>query len=369
MAFLELDRIGKRFGSTRVLEDVTAGVVEGETLVLLGPSGSGKTTLLRIIAGFETPENGSVRVGDEDVTNLAPAKRNFGMVFQHYALFPHQTVAENVAFGLAAQGVDRAKIATRVEELLDLVELGELGARAIHEISGGQQQRVALARALAPGPRLLLLDEPLSNLDPTLRERTRRQLRELLGRVGMTAVWVTHEQQEAFDVGDRIALLDGGHLQQLGTAEDLYQRPATPFVADFVGQASWLPGVGEADGSVSVAAGVRWRATAADELGEGPVEVLLRPEDCRLKEPGEGRLPARVTARRFAGFATYVELVTDDGRTLTVAAEDGAPEVGARTGVEPIPGRPSPRSFAAAMTEPRRCSGADAGSPSRSPHS
>ncbi len=347
-AALALDGISKRFGDTRVLDDVRAEIAEGETLVLLGPSGSGKTTLLRIIAGFETPDRGRVVVAGDDVTAVRPARRNFGMVFQHYALFPHRTVAENVGFGLAARGLDRAAIAERVGELLRRVELAELGDRAIHEISGGQQQRVALARALATDPRLLLLDEPLSNLDPTLRERTRRQLRELLRRVGMTAVWVTHEQQEAFDVGDRVALLEAGRLQQLGTPQELYERPASRFVAGFVGRASWLGGVREAPGQVRVAPGVVWHAVdeAGGAAGE-PVSVLLRPEDCRLAQPGGGRLGGTIEGSRFAGEASFVQVSTVEGRTVTVRSDDRVPPEGVRVAIEPRANRPTPRLYAA----------------------
>ncbi|MDH3403652.1 MAG: ABC transporter ATP-binding protein [Acidobacteriota bacterium] len=356
MAFLELERIRKRFGDLVVLDGIDAAVAEGETLVLLGPSGSGKTTLLRILAGFETPEEGRLRVAGEDVSALPPARRNFGMVFQHYALFPHLDVGKNVAFGLAARGVPAAAQGSRVAEMLALVELPGFERRAVHEISGGQQQRVALARALAPSPRVLLLDEPLSNLDPALRERTRRQLRAVLRRVGITAVWVTHEQQEAFDVGDRIALLDGGRLQQLGTAAELYSRPASRFVADFVGQASWLGGRRVAAGEVEVAPGVRWRVAAdAGAASAGEVAVMLRPEDACLVQPATGVLAGRVRASRFTGHATEVEVELDDGTRLLVASHEAVPAAGSLVGVEPLAGRSSPRAFAPA--------GGDGGAP------
>ncbi|HEX6199743.1 MAG TPA: ABC transporter ATP-binding protein, partial [Thermoanaerobaculia bacterium] len=193
-AFLEIDRLSKRFGDLRVLDRVSLAVEEGEVLALLGPSGSGKTTFLRLLAGFETSDEGTIRAGGRAVEALPPARRGFGMVFQHYALFPHLTVAGNVAFGLETTGASRAEIAGRVAEVLGLVDLAGFESRRIEELSGGQQQRVALARALAPGPRLLLLDEPLSNLDPELRERTRRELLEAIRRVGITTVLVTHEQ-------------------------------------------------------------------------------------------------------------------------------------------------------------------------------
>ena len=205
---LILDRVGKRFGSVQVLEAFS-----------LGPSGCGKTTLLRLVAGFESPDAGEIRLGGERIDPLPAERRGFGMVFQHYALFPHLTVAGNVAFGLEERRLPRAEIAARVEAALARVELAGLGSRRVGELSGGQQQRVALARALAPEPQLLLLDEPLSNLDPSLRERTRRDLARFLAELGMTTILVTHEQEEAFELGHRVALLSGGRLAQVGTPE------------------------------------------------------------------------------------------------------------------------------------------------------
>ena len=233
---LELRGVGKSFGQVRVLEGLSLELAEGEILALLGLSGSGKTTALRLLAGFETPDVGEILLAGRDVTRLPPAQRGFGMVFQHYALFPHMTIFENVAFGLEARGAGKEEIRERVAAMLSLVDLAQLGHRRVSEISGGQQQRVALARALAPSPRLLLLDEPLSNLDPSLRERTREELRAAVKKVGITTVLVTHEQEEAFHVGDRIAVLNQGRLEQLGRPLDLYQRPESRFVATFIGR-------------------------------------------------------------------------------------------------------------------------------------
>jgi ABC-type Fe3+/spermidine/putrescine transport system ATPase subunit len=277
--FLLLDRLVKSFdaagaetvasgGVRRVLDGLTLAVERAEVVALLGPSGSGKTTALRLIAGFETPDPGGGRVVVEgqDVTALPPARRNFGMVFQHYALFPHLTVGENVAFGLEGRRLGREQLRSRVAAALALVDLPGFERRRVGEISGGQQQRVALARALAPEPRVLLLDEPLSNLDPALRERTRRELRRAIRRVGITTLLVTHEQEEAFHLGDRVAVLEGGVLHQVGTPRDLYDRPATRFVATFVGRASVLPGVfagREAAGAGQAAAGRAGQEAAA----------------------------------------------------------------------------------------------------------
>jgi ABC-type Fe3+/spermidine/putrescine transport system ATPase subunit len=272
------------------------------------------------------------------------------MVFQHYALFPHLDVGDNVAFGLAARGWDRERASARVREMLDLVELPAFERRAIHEISGGQQQRVALARALAPSPRVMLLDEPLSNLDPALRERTRRQLRAVLCRVGITAVWVTHEQQEAFDVGDRIAVLDRGRLQQLGTAQDLYARPETAFVASFVGEAGWLRGRRDGGGWVTLEGGVKWPASDAPGVENGAVDVLVRPQDLRVVGAGPEVLCGTVRHVQFVGHASHLEVDTEAG-SLVAACGGEAPAVGDTVGVAPHDGRGTPRLFPSSRRE------------------
>jgi putative spermidine/putrescine transport system ATP-binding protein len=297
-SFLALDQLRIRFSDTVTIGPVSLAIARGEILALLGPSGSGKTTLLRLLAGFERPDAGRVVIENENVTGLAPARRRVGMVFQHYALFPHLDVGENVAFGLEGKG-------DAVAQALALVDLAGFERRKVQELSGGQQQRVALARALAPAPRVLLLDEPLSNLDPSLRERTRRELRQLIKRVGITAVFVTHEQDEAFDLGDRIAVLNAGQLEQVGAPEDLYERPASLFVGTFVGRANVL------------------RGAAARALGasDGQV-VLVRPEQLRF---GTSGLPGVVAERRYTGAAAFFHVTTDSGDRLEVhAAPDGA---------------------------------------------
>jgi ABC-type Fe3+/spermidine/putrescine transport system ATPase subunit len=304
-SFLALDQLRIRFSDTVTIGPVSLAIARGEILALLGPSGSGKTTLLRLLAGFERADAGHVRIEGEDVTGLAPARRRVGMVFQHYALFPHLDVGENVAFGLVGQGAGGRGKGDDVAQALALVDLAGFERRKVQELSGGQQQRVALARALAPAPRVLLLDEPLSNLDPSLRERTRRELRQLIKRVGITAVFVTHEQDEAFDLGDRIAVLSAGRLEQVGTPEDLYERPASLFVGAFVGRANVL------------------RGAAARALGatDGQV-VLVRPEQLRFGEPG---LSGVVAERRYTGAAAFFQVTIDTGERLEVqAAPDGA---------------------------------------------
>jgi ABC-type Fe3+/spermidine/putrescine transport system ATPase subunit len=325
-ALLTLEQLRKSFGKQLVLREISLAVEEGEIMTLLGPSGSGKTTLLRLIAGFETPDSGSIEVGSEDVTRVPPERRNFGMVFQHYALFPHMTVAQNVAFGLDSQKLSRETTRKRVAEMLELVDLAGFQDRKVQEISGGQQQRVALARALAPHPRILLLDEPLSNLDPDLRERTRRQLRRAIQQVGLTAVWVTHEQEEAFDVGDRVALLEGGALEQVGTPEDLYLRPSSRFVATFVGRASILAGEQRAEGRAQIGdtrfrgQGVIWPVETAEGIEAGEeVDIVFRPEALTIGPPDQdATLAGEIVERRFTGESTFFLVRLTQGESLLV---------------------------------------------------
>jgi ABC-type Fe3+/spermidine/putrescine transport system ATPase subunit len=343
MAFLRVDGLAKRFGAAAAVDGVSLAIERGEVLALLGPSGSGKTTTLRLLAGFETPDAGSVVVDDLDVTRAPPVTRRFGMVFQHYALFPHLDVRGNVGFGLESVGVIGAELERRVTAALDLVDLAGFERRRIAQLSGGQQQRVALARALAPEPRVLLLDEPLSNLDPALRERTRRELHDLIHRIGITTVLVTHEQEEAFDLGDRVAVLRSGRLEQVGTPDELYGAPANPFVAGFVGRASTLEGVVVAllEGGTRVRVeGSEWGvpADAGVQGGLVPgqrVRVLVRPEALWLAQPEPGTLGAVVETRRFAG-ATSLFLVRTDGGTLLEVSGAGRPvAIGHRVGLVP----------------------------------
>lgn len=338
MPFLVLDRLDKSFENNHVLRELSLEIEKGEVLALLGPSGSGKTTALRLIAGFESPDRGRILVDGEEVTGLPPSRRRFGMVFQHYALFPHLTVGENVAFGLEGKdGVGR-----RVAEALTQVDLPGFEARRVGEISGGQQQRVALARALAPEPRVLLLDEPLSNLDPTLRERTRRELRIAIRKIGITTVLVTHEQEEAFHLGDRVAVLHGGILHQVGSPEDLYERPATRFVAGFVGRASAFLGIYEGDGQVRLPSGEVWAGEPAGGLKPGePAELVVRPESLAFMANG---LPGKVTERRYAGPFSYFQVALD-GREVEVMAPSGAVSEGDAVAVGLGTSGPRPRIF------------------------
>jgi iron(III) transport system ATP-binding protein len=341
---LELQGLTKDFGAVRAVDDVSLRVEPGELLTLLGPSGCGKTTTLRLVAGFETATAGRIVLAGRDVTRLRARERGVGMVFQNYALFPHLNVFENVAFGLKARGVAKAQVAARVEAALARVELAGYAERRVQQLSGGQQQRVALARALAPEPPLLLLDEPLSNLDATLRERTRTELRTLLKQVGITALFVTHDQEEAFALADRIAVMGGGRLQQLGTPETLYARPANAFVAGFIGRANLLPArvveaVGDAvactlEGAGAAGAGPAvWRGVAAAPVPAvgAAVRLLVRPEALRLRRAegggGEAWVRGVVRDRRFAGAATFYTVAAAGGELL-VQGEAGWAEPG-----------------------------------------
>jgi ABC-type Fe3+/spermidine/putrescine transport system ATPase subunit len=342
---LAIAGVAKRFGDLPVLDEISLECAAGEIVALLGPSGSGKTTLLRLVAGFERPERGEIRLGEERVDHLPPERRGFGMVFQHYALFPHRTVAGNVAFGLEARGLPRAAIAERVERALARVDLAGLGARKVSEISGGQQQRVALARALAPEPRVLLLDEPLSNLDPTLRERTRRELAGVLRGLGITTLLVTHEQEEAFELGQRIALLHRGRLDQVGTPEQLYREPATRFAAGFVGRASFVPvEVVARDGGTARVRGASLPGGEAEALAVDPIaaggrgEAMLRPEALELAEPGApGTLAGEVVAVRFGGAHSRVTVRAGGGTELEIQTAAALPALGAAVGVRRRP--------------------------------
>ncbi len=242
MAFLELERLTKSFGSHNAVDGLTLGVEKGEFVALLGPSGCGKTTTLQMIAGFVEPTSGAIRLGGKDLLAMKPAKRGLGIVFQSYALFPHMTVAENVGFGLEMQGVAAAERKTRVGETLELVGLGAFTARFPRQMSGGQQQRVALARALVIRPQVLLLDEPLSNLDAKLREGMQIELRQIQRTVGTTTILVTHDQAEAMALSDRIVVMNQGKAEQIGPPHEAYERPATPFVANFLGKTNLVNG-------------------------------------------------------------------------------------------------------------------------------
>ena len=333
MAQLEIQNLVKRYGDFHAVRDVSLNVADGEFLVLLGPSGCGKTTTLRMVAGFIEPTAGQVRLGGTDVTVLPPWKRNAGMVFQSYALFPHLTVAQNVAFGLEMRKVPRADIDKRVEETLALVRLKGYGARLPRQLSGGQQQRVALARALAIRPDVLLLDEPLSNLDAKLRQEVRVEIRELQQKMGLTTVMVTHDQEEALTMADRLVVMNEGSVRQVGSQRDLYERPADRFVAGFVGRSTFLDGTVEAPGRFRTEGGLSLACAGGTP---GKASLSLRPERIEIAAaalPGlDNSLPGTAEFVSYLGalIDIHVRLSSADRLVVQIANREGgfAPGVG-----------------------------------------
>ena len=285
MAAVRIENLSKRYGATVALERVDLEIAAGDICFLLGPSGCGKTTLLRAVAGFVEPDEGRIWMDNRDITREPAHLRGTALMFQSYALWPHLTVAQNVAFGLEEKRVPRPEITQRVGELLELMRLGAQAGRRIHELSGGQQQRVALARALAVQPRCLLLDEPLSNLDTRLRVEMRGEIRRLCKEAGLTAIYVSHDQKEALSIGDRVVVMNGGRICQTGRPEEVYRRPHSRFVAEFLGETNLLEGQVESGGTISTCAGLLKVETALDL---GPVLVSIRPEAWRLAAPAGG---------------------------------------------------------------------------------
>ncbi|MDQ1080312.1 ABC transporter ATP-binding protein [Pseudoroseomonas cervicalis] len=321
-AFLALDGVAKSYGPVQAVQDISFGVAQGEFLGLLGPSGCGKTTTLQMIAGFETPSRGSIRLAGQDLTATPPSRRNIGLVFQSYALFPHMSAAENVAFGLEMRRVPKPERRARVARALDLVHLAHLADRFPRQMSGGQQQRVALARALVIEPRLLLLDEPLSNLDAKLREEMQVELRELQKRVGVTTILVTHDQQEAMALCDRVAVMQGGRIVQIDQPWRAYDAPADGFVADFLGRSNCLPA--RAGGGMAEAAGHRFRLPEPLASLSGEVALSIRPERLQLQPEDAPGLPGTVHSRVFLGGFWLYRVATPAGDMLVTAQNTGA---------------------------------------------
>ncbi len=331
---LDLERVCKRFGATTALANIDLSVSAGEFVTILGPSGSGKTTLLKVIAGFELPDEGRVMLDGIDVTRLDPAKRNIGMVFQNYALFPHLTVERNVAYPLVTRGLARTEVAVRVLQALRMVELAELAGRLPKQLSGGQQQRVALARAVVFQPRLLLLDEPFCALDRKLREQMQLEVRRLQRRLGLTTLFITHDQEEALIMSDRIGVMDTGRLQQVGTPHEIYQAPANAFVADFIGESNLLSGMVEADSAgarVNLDAGpsieIASRADQQAKCGQR-ARVMIRPESCVDLTTGPAQTPTNridgtVLEIVYVGVSDKYRLRTAEGLELLVRLPSG----------------------------------------------
>ena len=315
---ISIRQLTKRYGDTHALDHIDLDIRSGEFLTLLGPSGSGKTTLLTVLAGFTRPDSGSLKFGDTEVICTPPHRRDVGMVFQNYALFPHMTVAGNVAFPLKLRGVKRDEAAQRVEQALEMVRLGGFGARGIDQLSGGQRQRVALARAMVFEPRIMLMDEPLSALDKQLREHMQIELRQLHDKLGMTTVYVTHDQREALTMSDRIAVINGGRIMQLAAPRAIYERPANRFVAEFIGESTFVPVV--VDGG-AVAFGSRQLRPATAEA-DGPRLLMLRPERLQVLAPGHADglnlLDGRLIAAVYQGDSSLLQVALADGTTVGV---------------------------------------------------
>jgi putative spermidine/putrescine transport system ATP-binding protein/mannopine transport system ATP-binding protein len=328
-AAVSVEAVTKRYGSVVAVDGVSLAVRAGEFLALLGPSGSGKTTILMTIAGFEDPTAGCIRIDKRDVTDVPPNKRNIGMVFQKYALFPHMTVADNVAFPLKMRGISSSKRKARAEHALELVRLPGYGSRMPSQLSGGQQQRVAMARAIVYEPPVLLMDEPLGALDLKLRQQMQVELKHLSRELGTTVIYVTHDQGEALVMADRIAVLADGRLEQLGTPEELYERPLTPFVADFIGETNFLSGSltwrNGRTAEVALAEGLTFRGTLPEVADDGTltpgdvVQLAVRPERLNIQravEGAAGHLGVTIESI-YAGNTVAVVVRLDAGPILT----------------------------------------------------
>jgi iron(III) transport system ATP-binding protein len=299
------------------VDDVSLTIEPGSLVTLLGPSGCGKTTTLRIVAGLETASGGRVFIGDAEVTHLPPNARDVTMMFQSYALFPHLSVFENVAYGLRVLKRPEAEIRKQVEDILQLVGMPGMGGRSPSALSGGQQQRVALARSLVMQPKVLLFDEPLSNLDAKLRKRMREEIRLLQQRLGITAIYVTHDQAEALAISDRIVVMDRGKISQIGSPDELYRRPGNRFVAEFIGEANFLPARLEAmeDGQAQIAVGSQRLQVVSPKLAPGPVTILARPEAIRIRTQGDG-LPGTIQKVSYLGSSADYTVETELGPVL-----------------------------------------------------
>lgn len=323
MTNLELSGLRKTYGHFTAVENLDLEVRQGEFVSLLGPSGCGKTTTLQLIAGFIEPTAGAIRLGGKDLLQLTPDRRGLGIVFQSYALFPHMNVWNNVAFGLEMRGVASHELKTRVEEVLAMVGLADKGQRYPRQMSGGQQQRVALARALVIRPSILLLDEPLSNLDAKMREDMQVELRQIQQTLGTTTILVTHDQHEALALSDRIVVMNAGRVEQIGAPFDVYEKPETPFVASFLGKTNSFPAVRKG-GVVHIGDHPLFAGAGAEEA----LMLSARPEKIRFSAGGTGGLPGRVTLRVFQGNHWLYHVETTAGRVVVICQNDGEAKPG-----------------------------------------
>jgi ABC-type Fe3+/spermidine/putrescine transport system ATPase subunit len=330
MGSLTFEGLGKSYGEVEVVRDVSLTIAEGEFVSLLGPSGCGKTTILRMVAGLVEPSRGRILIGSDDVTALPPNKRGLGLVFQSYALFPHMTVFENVAFGLRRRKVAGAELERRVREALGMVRLAAFGERYPRQLSGGQQQRVAIARALAPHPRVLLFDEPLSNLDAQLRDEMQIELKRLQRNLGITTLFVTHDQGEALSLSDRVGVMAKGVMQQFATPEDIYHRPATGFVASFIGKPNRLSGsvaMREGAGGRLTVGGIEIPAARIDQPAGAAVDVVIRQEAVAIRSglPQAGEIAGEIVLRSFSGARVqYVVRLAEGVEIVAETASHGA---------------------------------------------
>ncbi|MBZ9781238.1 ABC transporter ATP-binding protein [Pseudomonas sp. REP124] len=322
MAFLQLQKLGKRYGEIDAVVATDLSVEKGEFVSLLGPSGCGKTTTLQMIAGFVEVTSGRIVLDGRDITHAKPASRGLGVVFQSYALFPHMTVRDNVAFGLRMRKVPNAEIQQRVERVLKLVRLHQHAERYPRELSGGQRQRVALARALVIQPPVLLLDEPLSNLDANLREEMQFEIRRIQREVGITTLMVTHDQSEALSISDRVVVMQSGRITQIDAPYTLYEHPRTEFISGFVGKANLLPGERDSAGVAQVC-----------NRGQGELTLSLRPEKIDLRDAGHGRLQGKISSRFFLGSQWLYGVSTPLGELSVVRRNDGSAPLNEGTAV------------------------------------
>ncbi|WP_182086239.1 ABC transporter ATP-binding protein [Aureimonas sp. ME7] len=331
MTAVDVSAVAKSYGKADILSDISTHFTQGSFTSLLGPSGSGKTTLLRIIAGFVAPDRGKVTIGGRDVTNVPVWARNIGMVFQSYALFPHMSVADNVAFGLARRGIRGAQARQEVDRALEMVRLPGFGERKPKQLSGGQQQRVALARAIVTRPSVLLLDEPLSALDRRLRQEMQVELVRIQRESGLTTIFVTHDQEEALTLSDKVAILDRGRIVQIGAPTEVYERPANRFAAEFLGDTNFLDGTVEGDGAVLPSGERIVSALALPPAGQR-VTLAVRPEKIDIGDasglggdeggPGVNRLPAVIRASIYSGTAIIYDVEAAGGLVLKVFAQN-----------------------------------------------